>query len=429
MKTGIVYKQIYSYILLEFLLSFLIAFLFFFFIFFINQLLLMAEEIFSKRVPFWDVVLFIIFSLPAIIALAFPFGSLVGALMAVGRLSSDNEILAFKASGIPLSRIFLPLLVMSVILSSVSFVMNDYFLPLGNIRLGRMYRKILYTNPGIELEPYSIKRYKDTIIITGDVKEDRIENIIIIDKDSKKRKRIIKAKRAYLGESKAQQGVVSFYLEDVFSHLPTTPDQEQFEYTKSESMIYNILLKNINVSFINPGPREMSSVDVWREIKVMKEDLKKKQREHENNLRKERYELAMEVRYLKDFSSENRSLITERLNTISNVFQRYEKNKLRKVTDRNLQLFQLEFYKKFSVPLSCLIFVVFAFPVGLYAKKSGKTLGFGIGLFMSALYWGLLFTGHTLGVRMEIPPFIAMWFPNFFIILLGGILLYLRLRQ
>ena len=140
-------KRITLYILEEFFLSFLVAFFFFFFIFFVNQLLVMAEEIFSKKVPFWDVVLFILFSFPAIIALSFPFGSLVGALMAVGRLSSDNEILAFKASGISLSRIFLPLLLLGIILSSVSFVMNDYFLPLGNIHLGRIYRKILYTNP------------------------------------------------------------------------------------------------------------------------------------------------------------------------------------------------------------------------------------------------------------------------------------------
>ena len=95
-------KRIARYVLAEFLFSFLVSFLFFFFIFFINQLLVMAEEIFSKKVPFWDVLLFVLYSLPAILALSFPFGALLGALMAVGRFSSDNELLAMRACGLPL---------------------------------------------------------------------------------------------------------------------------------------------------------------------------------------------------------------------------------------------------------------------------------------------------------------------------------------
>ena len=51
-------RTIDGYILNEFLISFTVAFLFFFCTFFINQLLVLAEEIFSKKVPFGDVVRF-----------------------------------------------------------------------------------------------------------------------------------------------------------------------------------------------------------------------------------------------------------------------------------------------------------------------------------------------------------------------------------
>jgi lipopolysaccharide export system permease protein len=162
-------KRIARYVLAEFLFSFLVSFLFFFFIFFINQLLVMAEEIFSKKVPFWDVMLFVLYSLPAILALSFPFGALLGALMAVGRFSSDNELLAMRACGLPLRRVLFPLLGLGLLLSLVSFAVNDYFLPLGNLRLGRMYRRILYSNPSIELEPFSVKAYRDAVLITGAV--------------------------------------------------------------------------------------------------------------------------------------------------------------------------------------------------------------------------------------------------------------------
>ncbi|HUV08757.1 MAG TPA: LptF/LptG family permease, partial [Spirochaetia bacterium] len=94
------YGKVYLYISREIFASFIIAFLFFFFIFFVNQLLLMAERILSKRVPLGDVLLLILYSIPIIVTYALPFGTLVGALMAIGRLSSENEILALRALGV-----------------------------------------------------------------------------------------------------------------------------------------------------------------------------------------------------------------------------------------------------------------------------------------------------------------------------------------
>ena len=415
-------RTIDVYILNEFLISFVVAFLFFFCTFFINQLLVLAEEIFSKKVPFGDVLRFVVFSLPSILALSLPFGALVGSLMAMGRLSSDNEMLAFRACGVAQRRILTPLLVIGVVLFLVSFLMNDYFLPLGNIRLGSMYRKILYTNPGIELEPYSVKRYQDTVIVTGDIQENVIRNITIIDKTEDKEKRIITARSGSLQESRDQKGVISIRLEDVFSHVPDAAVEDRFEYTTSESMIYNILLKDFSASFINPGPREMRSIDVWQEIQRMDEQYERQLGEQNRKIDAQLFDLAMEVRYVRDFPGQNRA----RQSNLSSAYTVYTRNRDRKFVDRNLQLYRLEFHKKFSIPFSCVVFVLFAFPVGMMARKSGRAVGFGIGLLMASLYWWLLLIGHTLGIRLELPPAFAMWFPNIIVFVAAVTLLFVR---
>ena len=90
------YKSIYFYLFMETLSSFIVAFAFFFFVFFVNQILLLAEEILAKKVPIVDVIVLLVYYLPYIVSMAFPFSALVGALMAIGRLSSDNEILAYS---------------------------------------------------------------------------------------------------------------------------------------------------------------------------------------------------------------------------------------------------------------------------------------------------------------------------------------------
>jgi len=110
--------------------------------------------------------------------------------MAVGRLTSDNEVLALGALGVPSRQILVPLLVLGLAFSFVSFVMNDYFMPLGNIRFAEIYRRVLYTNPAVELEPRSVKKYEETTIVTGDIEGTVIRDILIIDRSPEKNRRI-----------------------------------------------------------------------------------------------------------------------------------------------------------------------------------------------------------------------------------------------
>ncbi|MDR0720021.1 MAG: LptF/LptG family permease, partial [Treponema sp.] len=77
-------RVIFWYLVKDTLFSFFVSFLFFFFIFFVNQLLLLAQEILTKHVPFHQVALLVLYSLPSIIAMSAPFASLVGTLMTIG---------------------------------------------------------------------------------------------------------------------------------------------------------------------------------------------------------------------------------------------------------------------------------------------------------------------------------------------------------
>jgi lipopolysaccharide export system permease protein len=420
------YKHIYLYIAKEFIFSFFVAFLFFFFIFFVNQLLLLAEEILSKKVPFTDVFLLILYSLPLIASLSFPFGSLVGALMTVGRFSSDNEILAFRASGIPYRKIFLPFIIISLVFSIVSFELNDYFLPKGTINFNKLFRKLLYQNPEMELEPYSIKYYQDSIIITGNVTDERIEDILIFDETAEKEDRIIMATNAGLREVEEQLGVVSMELDTVFSHIVDPKKREEFEYTRSEKMHYNILLKDISLSIRNPGPSEMSSVDVYKIIQKKEEELQEKKRKQQERIEEVRFLLAQEYRAALDTMKASFQSRREHIEDLNEVLEQFEKENEKKIIDRSLQLYRLEFHKKFAVPFACFIFILFAFPVGLYTKRSGRSVGFGIGVLVAVFYWGMLFAGQTLGLRLQYSPILSMWMPNIVIILLGTFFFLLR---
>lgn len=409
---------VYKYILIEFLFSFTIAFLFFFFIFFVNQLLLMAEEILSKDVSFFNVSLIILYSLPAIIAFALPFASLVGGLMSIGRLSSDNEILAMQASGISYKRIFIPVVIIGIFLSLISFVVSDYFLPVSTIKFGKLYREILYSSPELELESYSIKRYQDSILITGEVDNKTIHNIVIIDKTEENNNRVITADKASLTSELDSEGVTSLKLDNVFSLTSLLKQRGDFNYFTSTKMIYNILLKNISFSIRNLTPREMSSIDVYKSIYQKEEKLNISIFQNER-------QIGNLTENLFNLYYSNSDIILPLEKTYKEILIKKNKSFL----DRNLQIYKIEFNKKFAVPLACLIFLYFSFPISLSSKKSSKSLGFGIGLFVSIFYWSLLFAGQTMGIRMNFSPFFSMWIPNIVIFSLGTIFIVLRFKR
>ena len=417
------------YLFLEMLNSFFVSFSFFFFVFVVNVLLLKAEDIFSKNVPFEDVFLIILYSIPKYMIFTIPFGTLVGSLMAMGRLNADNEILALRASGISIFRIFLPILILGIILSMVSFAFNDFFVPLGNIHFKTLIKKITLSNPGVELEPYSIKKYENTSIITGDVNDNEINDIVIIDLDSQNNKRIISAQNAYLETNEQQRGAISLRLENVISHVTDIETRDYYEYSTAETMIYNLLLKDINVEMINPGPAEMSSLDVLKEIEKKEEAIRIREEERNKIVKQLEYALAMDIRAVREEMQEIPYIPASKLNNLKNAYTNIQNEKHRPIEDNKLQRYKMEFHKKFSMSFSCVVFIVFAFAVSLVYKRGGRFIGFGIGVVMAAIYWVLLFVSFRMGSKLGFSPLLSMWMPNLLVLFVGSIFFVIKARQ
>lgn len=399
------------YVAREFLYSFLVAFLFFFFVFVANVLLVTAEEIFSNQVPIGEVTRLMLFSLPLIVSFAVPFGTLLGALMAVSRLSADNEIIAVMAAGIPLRRLFLPLAAAGIILSVFSFVSNDLLLPASNIEFNRTYRRMLVTNPSVELEPFAVERYEEMAIVTGAIDDGSIEAPLILDRTAAGDRRLIIAGSASIKESLAQDGVISLHLRDVFSHVADIAE-ERHEITRAAAMEYNLLLRDVSGALGAVGPSEMSSVDLRHEIESMQLRLQAEGNERAETREAERYRLLAEVAAAERTVTADPGRLPDERSRIAAIAIGFERGLRRSASERNLHIYLLAFHKKFAMPLACLAFIGLALPGGLLARRSGRTFGFLVGICICFLYWTLLTFGETTSLRAGIAPALPVWLPN-----------------
>jgi lipopolysaccharide export system permease protein len=412
---------LFRYIISEAVFSFVVAFLFFFIIFFVNQLLLMAQQILAKRVPFQQVALLVLYSLPQVIALSAPFASLVGTLMTIGRLTSDNEILVMLSSGLSYRNIFTPALAVGLLISILSLIANDILLPAGTVEFYRLYRRILASTPALELGANSVKRFKDTVIVTGDVTGNSIADVFILDKTSDGERRIIMAKDAELKDA-GKEGL-SLDLSQAFIQSSKELSRQDYDYASSGFLQYWVPQEDMIQAVSTIGPSQMSSKDVGNEIKTKEVNLQTRLDERYNKVLIQALTLEDSLRKGPQNEAWNR-----RATSFSNMVTETQAAAALK-KDRSLHIYRVEYYKKFSVPFGALSLVFLAVPLGLLAKKSGQAVGFIFGLIISVIYWTLLFGGQTMGLRLGYPPFWSMWLPNILAVSVGLGMSILRIRQ
>ncbi len=395
------FRTIEGYLLREFFISFSIAFLFFFFIFFVNQLLLLARNILISTVSLTDVALIILYSVPIILSFTFPFAALSGTAMALGTLSAGREIMALRSSGISFRLMLRPFILAAIVLSVVSFITNDMFLPLGTIEYRRLYRELLYKTPELEIRPYSPSIIQDTMIISRSSGEEQIEDVIIIDTSSPIEKRSVIFAESGRFTQDLEGTTVFRFLEAAGTQ---GRDGESFERFEAEMMDLFFSMDQATFSMLSLSPAEMSFLDVYHEIAERREDIAQtKQRD------RQRME-ELEALIARDLPPEERRVLLREYDSLA------EKS----YVSRTLRFYEIELFRKIALPLGCLFLIFIALPIAVIPIQHGKIIGFGIGVLMSTLYWIMMFSGQSYGVRTELPPALLMLGPNVLFALIGA---------
>ena len=363
------------YLVKELLLYFLIAFLFFFLVFFCNQILLLVQDILRKHVPLMDVMKLMSYSLPFIIAQSAPFGTLVGFLMCIGRLMTDNEILILRATGTSFFRLSLPVIILGVLISIGSFFVNDYLLPLGTIQYNKLYKQIIFSNPNVEMESNSIKKTSNSILVIGEVDDRHVSDLLLFDTDNSGNQRLIIASGTELLDPNDSTIMMQLRIQNPTVVQFDNENKDTYEYILSDYTTMNIFASQfISSGSSGTNPREMTSYDLKKYI--------------------------------------------DKLKTKKNT------------SKRTLNTYNLEYHKKFSLPFGSIFFALLAFPLAiLFGKHNGQTIGLIIGILISVLYWSLMTLGQIFGLRNGMNGFISMWLPNLLVGIFGCIFIFFLVKK
>lgn len=435
-------KIVTKYVLKEFLLTFSISFLFFFIIFFINHILVNIKPLLEKSIPYNLVAMMMITFFPMIIIYCLPFGTMLATLMTMGRFSSDNEIIAFRALGFNYFKLFIPIFICGIMITIITFIVNDRLVPISWQKQMEIMQKIGQIKPTLNFKSKTVKNYMKNpnkpedmkIIFTDIVKENDIEGVFIIDKDSSNQKRIITAKNAKIISDEDRKGIIELNMTNTMILLENKDRPNEFNFGYADSIMYIIDLQDFEETNSKniPGIAK-STIQNFQEVKKYKRDdivdninknriLNTIKEDTKNLLLKSEDYLRNKITY------EN---YIKNIKEIDTNVSNYLTNDTNFKNDKNwsLNATLIEFYRKFTNPFACIIFAIFAAPIGIYSRRAGSQIGFIIGLFLTAFYW-FSFSGTMLmGRRFILTPFISMSLPNLIFLIIGVIFLYKRLKE
>ncbi len=361
------------YIFREIATTFIMIFFVMTFVLLMGKMLQIMDLIVNKGIGVLSVVHMIMLIMPSLMIFTIPISLLISILIAMGRLSADNEITALKSSGVSLLQMYFPVALISLLAFIITVVMGYFLAPTSNYAIKRLLFEQVTKNATIALKEKSFNIhflgllvYADKIPSDGEY----MEGVFVSDSRVKGEENIIIAKKAFV-VADPKLMMVKLRLENGSIHT-VSPDLKN--YRKVDFKIYDI------------------NLDLWATL------------------------LAKFTDKYKDIEEM----------TMSELMVKMKKPGLNASIVREMVM---EMHTRIATPFVCIFFGLLALPLGIKSHRAVKSKGFSVGLIVVAAYYLLRIGGAALVENGHWSPAIGAWMPNIVFALLGIYIFYMSNRE
>lgn len=340
----------------------------------IGSLFEIIRKVTDSGLPIAIALKVIFLQLPYFIGIAIPTALLLATLIGYGRLSSDSELIALRSCGISIYRLVLPAFLISILLTGVTFALNELVVPAAKSEASLTLAKALNEETS---------RFRENNIFYPEYSEVREE-----DGDDKKVLTRLFYAEEFDGER--MKGL-------------TIVDRSQGNLNQilvAESALWEP--QNNTWNFFDGTVYVVGADGSYRNIV--------KFNEQELKLPRTPLDLAAKGR---DYSEMN---IAESLDYLNLIRLSGDEKKIRKVLIRIQQ--------RYAMPFACIAFGLMGSALGIRPQRLGnRGTGFAISVIVVFTYYVLMSIGDALGLSGILLPWMAAWLPTFVGFLIGLLLL------
>ena len=353
----IVKRTLTLYLASEVLPPFLFGLMTFTLILLVGRILKLVELVVNRGVPILQIGKLFALILPTFLEMTVPMALLLGVFLGLGRLSSDHELVALKASGISPMQILVPIGIIAVIVSILTLVITIQVRPAANAALKKALYNIAKSRvaSGLKEKVFNddfpkILIYVEELVPPGET----AKGVLIVDRRNPEREQDILGKVAFIDSDEENQ-TISFKLFEgtVYERQPKKPG-----FSRTHFNTYDFRLDPEDIlgptREKDPEPKELSFKQLRKIINIKREEGSR-------------------------FTPE---------------------------------LFEL--YQRFSFAFAPLTLCFLAVSLVMVPTRSraSRSWGFALCVLWLLTYYALLSLGKALGQRELIPVFAGAWLPN-----------------
>lgn len=454
-------KRLHWYIIKSFIGPFFVTLIISLFILLMQFLWVYLDELVGKGLEFSIILEFVVYTMAMLMTNALPLAMLLASIMTFGDLGENNELLAMKAAGISLYRIMKPVVILSVLMSIGAFYFYNQVIPVSYKKLIALMSSIRQLRPEIivkegvfsnDIDNYSIKVGRKSAngdmlydIMIYDHTEDK-GNVTVTVADSGTMK-ITKDKK-YM--------VLNLYSGQTHSEMQprdrrrkTYPARtDHFQKQSIYTVLQGMELERKDESIFRNQNRALNN----RQIVYFVDSLGKEiERQRINNalminyitpLSTSVFKLAQndtvagpEIKLLKNadvdsiMKASTAPIRTEVINGALNA-ARSNARAIQSSQDmlvervRNLNRFGIEWHKKYTFAIACLVFLFIGAPLGAIIRKGGLGMPLVISVVLFIFYWVITTTGEKFARESVAALWQGVWFSTFIFFPAGIFLIY-----
>ena len=313
--------------------------------------------------------------IPYVASYALPMGTLTGALIALGRLSSQKEITAMKSTGLSLYQIAAPVFMIAFIGMVAGVLVNLQYAPQSRIAYKRMMLSAVSKKPTEFIEKRRfVNEFPGYVIYMGDQEGSRMKDFWIWVLDEKQRvKQFIRAREGTIEFNRERNSLVLTVI-DATTELFSQKNPESFNTYKVDTLFFDQTSIELSFDAIFGGKKQKRA--------------KIKELTFAQLMRERKAAMADEV---KDDAG---------------------------MSKRRMKL-QIHIQKNFAMAFSVFSLAIFGVPLAIQVGRKESYANLAIALVIAMSYYFLIIAVSWLEGNLSVRPDLLIWLPNIIFQALG----------
>lgn len=427
-------KIIDRYILKSHIGPFLFAFVTIIFVLVLQFFATFAERFIGKGIGFSAIVELIVLQSAWMVGLAAPMAVLVSVVMAFGSLTTTSEMTIFRASGISLYRLMIPVLFAGIVLSLLVERFNNVVLPEANYYAKSLMVDIARSKPAFGLTENAFSSLVDGYSIfvrQSDERSKELRGIVIYDAARNDFRTMVTAEKGVIDFTRDGQYLVMTLFNGEIHQLRQSDHKS---YRNMSFLKHRFIFESSGFGFSRSAESRMRSGDTElsaKELLAIGEEFRKR-----ISASRQRIRLPIEtgLRRMTDLSSGKAAAQSATAKLAAKTgpdAARYIDRQIAQL-DRELKSIEANtsmynrymaaYHKKYALSLACFVFVLVGAPLGVLARRGGFGVGAAISLFLFVFYWMIMISGEKIAERGILDPMISMWLANTIMATVGIVL-------